>query len=152
LSIERRKNVMRPIVCATRGGKACHRTQGYAIDLAKERNAQLIFLFVADPNFAGTVDEALRVALEDELARLGRSILHMAQQRALEQGLTANAVVRHGTVRKSIEEYVRQVDANTLVIGSPDTGQTPQEFTDESLTHFAQAIQEATGAKVLIVE
>jgi nucleotide-binding universal stress UspA family protein len=142
---------MQPIVCATRGGKACHRTEGHAIGLAQEHDAELIFLFVADPSFAEPLEEKLRTALIDELARMGRSVLYTAQERAREQGLTAQAVVRHGTVPESIEEYLRQVNASTLVVGSPDTGLRNQAFTMERLNHFADSIREATGVEVVIV-
>jgi nucleotide-binding universal stress UspA family protein len=139
-----------PIVCATRGGKACQSTQGQAIHLAQERGAELIFLFVADTSFAGPLDDALETALIDELTRLGRSILHMAQKRAGEKGLDAKAVVRQGRVRENIEAYLRQVDASTLVIGSPETSSSPQMFTDDELNQFGSAIQQATGVEVVI--
>ena len=142
---------MRPIVCATRGGTACQSTQGQAIHLAKERSAELIFLYVADASFAGPVGEALETALVDELARLGRSILNIAQKRARDQGLEAKAVVRQGSVRESIEAYLKQVNASTLVIGSPETSSSPQEFTADELNHFGSSIQRATGVEVVIV-
>jgi hypothetical protein len=61
---------MGPIVCVTRGGEASLRTQERAIQLACERGAALIFLFVADPGFARPVDEKLAAALADELEHL----------------------------------------------------------------------------------
>ena len=71
---------MRPIVCATRGGEVSRRTQERAVALAKERGAELIFLCVVDPSFAGLVDEAMVATLTDELQRLGRSLLSIALQ------------------------------------------------------------------------
>jgi nucleotide-binding universal stress UspA family protein len=121
-----------------------------AIELAKERGADLIFLFVADSSFAGPVDKPLGAALDDELARLGRSLLYIAQERAREQGVMAQAAIRQGTVKQSIEEYVRKVNASTLVVGSPQTSQVPQAFTTEELGDFATAVREATGVEVVV--
>jgi len=118
--------------------------------LAQERDAELFFLYVADPSFAGPIDDALRSALVNELIRLGRSILHLAQTRARAEGIEAKAVVRQGTVRESIVDYIRQVNASTLVIGSPGYGSATQEFTSDELNRFASDIQQATGAEVVI--
>ena len=41
---------MKRIVCATRGGEASRRAQERAISLAKELEAELIFLYVTDPS------------------------------------------------------------------------------------------------------
>lgn len=148
--MDREENRTLPIVCATRGGKTCQSTQNQAIFLAQERDAELFFLYVADPSFAGPIDDALRSALVNELTRLGRSILHLAQTRARAEGIEAKAVVRQGTVRESIVDYIRQVNASTLVIGSPGYGSATQEFTSDELNRFASDIQQATGAEVVI--
>jgi nucleotide-binding universal stress UspA family protein len=139
-----------PIVCATRGGRACRCTQERAIQLAKERGTKLIFLFVADPSFAGPVDDALEAALTDELTRLGRSLLYIAQERAHKQGLEAEIAIRHGRVQQSIEQYIRQVNASTLVIGSPQANSVLQTFSPEELNSFATAVRQATGVEVVV--
>lgn len=142
---------MRPIVCATRGGEASRRTQERAIALAKEQKSELIFLYIADPSFAGPVSEALAVALTDELTWLGRSLLWIAQARAQKQGLEAQMVVRHGAVWPTLEDYLRQVNAGTLVIGSPRTGAL-HTFTPEEIQRLAQAVRQATDVEVVVVK
>jgi nucleotide-binding universal stress UspA family protein len=141
-----------PIVCATRGGRVCRCTQERAIYLAKERSSELVFLFVADPSFAGPLNDALQAALTDELTRLGRSLLYIAQEHARKQGLEAKVVIRHGPVQQSIEEYVRQVNASTLVIGAPQTSPVPQTFSPEELNNFVAEVQQATGVEVVVEE
>lgn len=141
---------MGPIVCATRGGKACRCTQERAIYLAKQRDAKLTFLFVADPSFAGSLVKPLESALTDELSRLGRSLLFIAQARARKQGIEADIVIRHGGVQQSIQDYVRQVDASVLVIGAPQTSPVPQTFDQEELNRFADEMHQATGVEVVV--
>jgi nucleotide-binding universal stress UspA family protein len=142
---------MQPVVCATRGGEACRRTQERAIHLAKEKDAPLIFLYVADPDLVGPVSEPLEEALRQETARLGRALLRVAQERARKQGLTAQAVVIHGPVQQSIQDYLQQVEADTLVLGAPRVGAAPQVFTAEGIEDFAEAVRQETEVEVIVV-
>jgi nucleotide-binding universal stress UspA family protein len=143
---------MGPIVCATRGGEASRRTQERAIALARERGAPLIFLFAVDPNFAGPADKALVAALVDELERLGRRLLCIAQARAREQGVNAEMAVCPGPVRQAIEDFLREVNASTLVLGAPQSNSEKHAFAPGEIPRFAQAIRANTGVEVLIVD
>jgi nucleotide-binding universal stress UspA family protein len=143
---------MGPIVCATRGGEASLRTQQRAIALAQEKGAELIFLYVIDPSFAGTVDEALTDTLVDELRLLGKCLLRLAQTRARKKGLKAQVAIRQGDVQQSIEAFVGEVGASMLIVGAPQPGTAAETFEPERLNDFAAAIQRATGVEVLVVE
>jgi nucleotide-binding universal stress UspA family protein len=142
---------MSPIVCATRGGEASRRTQERAIALAQERGEELIFLCVFDPSFAGPLNSALATALADEQRWLGTALLGIAQARARKSGLEAQAAVRSGPVLASIEEYLRQVDADTLVIGASKTAASLSSFGMDEVRGFADRVREDTGAEVIVV-
>ncbi len=141
-----------PIVCATRGGQASRRSQERAIALAKERGAELIFLCVTDPNFVTVHDEQLEAALTDELRRLGRSLLCIAQSRAEKRGLATEAIVQCGPVWENIEAYLRQVDAATLVIGSSQVESETAEDELGQLEQFAEELRSSLGIEVVLVE
>ena len=143
---------MGPIVCATRGGEASRRTQERAIALSRERGAALIFLFVADANFGKPLNEAMTSTLTDELERLGKALLCIAQARAREQGMMAEMALRQGPVRPTIEDFLREVNASTLVIGASRTGSEPQAFAPGEVPQFAQDIHRTTGIEVVVVE
>ena len=142
---------MGSIVCATRGGEASRRTQEMAITLARERGAPLIFFFVVDTNFARPANRALADALVDELERLGRRLLCIARARARDQGISTDIVVRHGTVRHTIEDFLREVNASTLVLGAPGTGSEKTAFSPGEIPRFVQAIGASTGVEVILV-
>jgi nucleotide-binding universal stress UspA family protein len=142
---------MSPIVCATRGGEASRRTQEHAIRLAKERGDELIFLCVFDPSFAGPLSAALAAAVADEQRWLGRALLGIAQSRARGQKVEAQAEVRNGPVMESIEEYLRQVQADTLVIGASKEDTALAAFDLNEVERFAKKIQEDTGVEVVVV-
>ena len=143
---------MGPIVCATRGGEASRRTQERAIELAQEQGAELIFLYVIDPSFAGAVNEALTDILVDELRLLGKCLLRLAQTRARKKGLGAQAAIRQGDLQHSIEAFIGEVGASMLIVGAPQPGTAADTFEPRRLNDFATAIQRATGVEVLVVE
>jgi len=142
---------MRPIVCATRGGEVSRRTQDRAVALAKEREVELIFLCVVDPGFAELANETLAATLADELQRLGKSLLSIAQARARKQGVVARTVIRSGPAWENIKEYVRQVDAGALIIGASKTGSTPRAFGSGDVHRLAETVREATGVDAIVV-
>jgi nucleotide-binding universal stress UspA family protein len=143
---------MGPIVCATRGGEASRRTQERAIALAQERGDPLVFLFVVDTDFIHPADEALAQVLADELQRLGKRLLCIAQTRAEEQGISAEMVVRHGGVRQAIEAFLHERGASALVLGAPGTGSEKKAFAPTELPEFAREINAHTGVEVIVVE
>ena len=147
---------IRPIVCATRGGEASRRAQERAIDMAREQRAPLIFLFVADISpisMKMKPSKDLAGVLADELEQLGASLLCIAQARAHERGIEADMVVRRGAVRPTLEIFLREVDASTLVIGAPERGaEHPPVFDPAGIDHFAVQIRADRGVEVVVVE
>jgi nucleotide-binding universal stress UspA family protein len=120
--------------------------------LACERGAALIFLFVADPSFARPVDEKLAAALADELERLGNELLCIARSRAREHKVDADVVVRHGPARQTLEDFLREVNASTLVLGVPHTDLGAQAFASCEAPQFVQEIRSTNGVEILLVE
>jgi len=142
---------MKRIVCATRGGAASRRVQDEAIALAKQQGASLTFLFVADSCSCGAMTEDQASVVREELTRMGRSLLHIAYVRAREQGLRPELVARCGPVRETIVQYVRESQADTLVVGAPRSALGSQVFGDEGIRAFAREVTEQTGVDVVIV-
>ena len=78
---------MTVVLCPTRGGKSSIPNQQWAIQFAKERNARLIFLYVADVQFLNHLTSTLLVDIVHELDELGEFLLAMAQDRARQAGV-----------------------------------------------------------------
>jgi nucleotide-binding universal stress UspA family protein len=142
---------MGAIVCATRGGRASHATQEKAIDLAQERGARLVFLCIVDPSFAEPMDEPLACALDDELMRLGRSLLCIAQARAQQRGIDAETMVRSGSIAESIEAAIEELGADTLILGAPGAGSHREAFGSEDVKRLAETVSRSTGVEVVLV-
>jgi nucleotide-binding universal stress UspA family protein len=143
---------MGPIVCATRGSEASRRTQEQAIALARERGAPLIFLFVVDTALVKPANKELADVVVDELERLGRRLLGIAQARAREQGVEAEMAIRHGNVQKGVESFLREVNAGTLLIGAPRSGAERPAFNAAALDEFAERLRASIRGEVIVVE
>jgi nucleotide-binding universal stress UspA family protein len=142
---------MESIVCATRGGEAGRRTQEQAIALAKEQGAELTFLCVFDPSFAGPLDGALAAAVEKEQQWLGRALLGTAQARARREGVDAGAVVLSGPVLESIEDFACESGASTLVIGEARIDSPLSAFRHGMVHSCARHVERNTGVDVVVV-
>ncbi len=139
---------MTGVVCATRGGEGSRLAQTCAIQRAREANAPLAFLFVADKRLPIEHETSLDEAIEQELIWLGRVLLHVARERAIRAGIEAAICVAIGPVREEIVRYVREVGADLLVLGAPRG--TTTIFGDDSIERFAAEITEGSGVRVEI--
>ena len=137
------------ILCATRGGEASFRTQTVAIDLAKERNDELIFLYVVDLQFLDKTAAPIVVDIENEISQMGNFLLLVAKERATEQGIEARMISRKGNVREEIKQAALDVKATLVVLGRP-AGET-SNFRLSSLKAYAQEIETETGIETKIV-
>jgi len=143
---------MGPIVCATRGSEASRRTQERAIALAQEQKTTLIFLYIVDPTFIKPANKTLTDVVMDELEQLGRGLLCLAQSRAREQGLQANIAILRGVIQPTMENFLREVKASTVIIGAPQRSSAAPVFNSDAITRLVQQIHDTTGAEVIIVE
>ena len=137
------------ILCATRGGEASFRTQTAAIELAKERNDELAFLYVVDLNFLDKTAAPIVVDVENEISQMGEFLLLVAKERAVEQGVKARTLSRKGSIRYEIIKAVLDINATLVVLGRP-AGEA-SAFEKSDLKTFAEKIQLETGAEVKIV-
>ena len=139
------------IVCATRGGEAGRRTQERAIALAKERGTELTFLCVFDPDCAGSLNRALSAAVVEEQQWLGRALVSVAQARAREQGVKAGAVVLGGVILDSIEAFLCESGATTLVIGEAKIDSDLSAFRHGTVQSCARHVEHNTSVEVVVV-
>lgn len=139
---------MTTILCATRGGEASIRTQMKAIELAKERGADLLFLYVADVEFLGHMTGGIVVDVATELENMGEFLLLMAKERAEREGVTAHTVVKRGDFRAALLEAAAEGEASLIVFGSPGEESVTRRDYLENLT---AGITAESGIETIIV-
>jgi nucleotide-binding universal stress UspA family protein len=109
---------MKTILCPTRGGNESHPNQDFAISLAKERGADLLFLYVSDIRFISRAGPPIVVDIEGELAEVGDFMLSMAKERAEKSGISADFVVSSGVFSDVLRDIIVERQIATVILGS----------------------------------
>lgn len=140
---------MSMILCPTRGGQSSIPNQQWAISLAKERSANLTFLYICNVRFLDHSSGPLIVDISDKLDEMGEFLLAMAQDRAAQEGVAADTIVRQGDFKEALTAVIREINADTVVIGRAARG---TGITNESyMSVLADAVKN-TGAELFVVD
>jgi hypothetical protein len=127
------------VLCPTRGGDASIPNQMCAIQIALERQAGLVFLYVSDVHFLDHMRSPVPVDMvEAQLDEVGEFILAMAQERAANAGVEAQAAVRRGQFRVALEAAIDEFGISVVVLGSASqgTGVTTPEYRSDLIRHL----------------
>ena len=141
---------MTTILCPTRGGEASYINQDRAIELAKEKNARLIFLHISNVQFLEGLASPVLIDVETEMEHLGEFILAMAQERAQAQGIHAEAIVESGLFLETLKAVIEKEAVDVLILGSP--GEGTGVLTEEFLSQITQVLAEEYGVEVIILK
>ncbi len=142
---------MGSIVCATRGGEGSRAAQMAAIEKAQLTQKPLLFLYVVDPDsLEDEIEASLKTAVLAELTWMGETLLRIAQKRADTAYLSTEVKIRRGNVRQEIIRFMKEVEADLLVLGAP-RGTTANVFGDDAIERFAETIRKETAVSVEII-
>ena len=138
------------ILCPTRGGKASYANQDRAIALAKERDSDLLFLYVSNVKFLGLTSLPFIVDIETELDEMGEFILIMAQERAEKAGVHAEITVERGVFDKVLKAVIQEQQISTVVLGSSKegTGITTEEYVQK----LGETISQELGVEFIVLK
>lgn len=141
---------MKTILFPTRGGPASYPNQERVIALAKEEEARIVFMYVADVQFLSQVMSPVVVDVEAEIEEMGEFMLAMAQERAAEAGVAADILVRRGVFRKALKEAIAETEADVVVLGAPvkGTGITTPAYRKELIRQMIEEMD----VEVLVVD
>jgi nucleotide-binding universal stress UspA family protein len=140
---------MATILCSTRGGQASYPNQDRAIAIARERGADLLFLYVSNVKFLSLVASPVLIDLEEELDEMGEFMLAMAQERAEKAGVQASAEVRRGVFREALKAAIEAHHITTIVLGRSIEGEGVTTLS--YLQELVEWIRTKTGAEVIVV-
>jgi nucleotide-binding universal stress UspA family protein len=142
---------MKTILYPTRGGQTSYSNQDAVIALAKEWNANLIFLYVSNVNFLEKLGYIRHTkVVQDELDDMGEFLLAMALERTEKAGWKAEMVVRQGSFIEAVHSVISEHQVDTFVIGAP--GSAHAVTTTDFLKSLIQEIREADQIEVLVVQ
>jgi nucleotide-binding universal stress UspA family protein len=141
---------MKTILAPTRGGERSFPNQDYAIRLAKESKARLIFLYINDVQFLNTVASPVIVDVaKDELKEMGEFLVAMARERALKGEVDAETLVRNGGFQEVLDEVIQEHEVTTLAMGTSneETGVTTQGY----MRDLSRELSEKYGIEVILL-
>lgn len=143
---------MSGIVCAVRGGPASKSTIAKAIALAQETGLPLYFLYVVNLDFLSQTPTSRVHTISKEMHQMGEFILLMAQETSARQGISAEGMVRHGSVTEEVIGLCQELETDYLVLGKPQVEQEDTVFTEDLLREFIARTEYQTGATVVFPE
>ena len=141
---------MTTILRPTRGGESSNANQDRAIALAKERDADLLLLYVSNVHFLDRVAGPVLVDIAAELDEMGEFLLAMAQERAEQAGVHAKSLVLRGVFREALAQVLKEhPEVTTVVLGAAveGTSVTPAGYL-EDLVRWCHAEH---GVEVIVV-
>ena len=138
------------ILCPTRGGKDSYPNQDRAIAIAKERGAEVLFLYVTNVEFLGLTAAPKLIDIEDELDEMGEFMLTMAQERAEKASVNALTLVKRGRFPEVLIDVIEEHQIDTIVLGSSAGG--TGMVTEEYVHNLAEEIRGKTGVEFIVVD
>ena len=138
------------ILCPTRGGKGSYPNQDRAIAIAKERGAEVLFLYITNVQFLGLTAAPKLIDIENEMDEMGEFMLTMAQERAEKASVNALTRVVRGQFREVLIDFIEEHQIDTVVLGSSagGTGVITAEFIQE----LVDEISGKTGVEFIVVD
>ena len=138
------------ILCPTRGGQASYPNQDAAIELAIERQAEIVFLYITDIHFMDHFASPKLIDFETELEEMGDFLLTMAIERAQKSGVEATGIVRRGSFRQTLLDILESQKVNAVILGSSRL--ETSELTPEFIKDLASELSVHTGIEFIIVD
>ena len=138
------------IVSAIRGGPDSQATITTSIQLAKQTELPLYFLYVVNLDFFAHTTRSRFQTVLSEMEAMGEFILLTARARADAEGLQASGVVRQGQVIEEVIALCQEIEAQYVVLGQP-RGQVESDLLVlENLRQIKERIQKETQAKLIL--
>ena len=138
------------IVCATRGGAESARVHQQAIELARERRGELIFLHVVDTTALRDLAHDRAQVLLSEMRALAAAILSTAAVQAEAAGVHARTELREGQVAEALRTYLQEVDTDVLVVGYPHTAPGREHAAEDRLWELLDALHEEGKVRLVV--
>ena len=112
------QRVFDTIVVATDGSASVQRAVAVALELAETFDAAVHALYVVDSGEVDSSPAAVREQMRNALQQRGGAAIVDVQRRAADLGCDVTGVVREGRPADEISEYAREIDADTVAVGT----------------------------------
>jgi cation:H+ antiporter len=135
------------ILCATRGGQASQPTHTRAIQIAKEMNAEIIFLYVFDKNALPREATPLVINVEAQIRHMRHFLQRTAVESACQAGIRSRVIVRAGSLLEQITAIAGEESVSIAILGNPK--EHGSLFKRDALRSLAKEIASSAGIEVI---
>ncbi len=142
------------IVCGVTGSEHSLKAAGEATRLAKENQAELIFVYVVDATFLkGMTVQLTTEFAQKTLENLGAHILERAEEIAASQGvLNSKKILRPGSILEELKKIIDEEQADLLVIGHEERSFFEKILFKGEVEDHIQELINRTGVSVLVIK
>lgn len=140
---------MSDVVCAIRGGPGSYQTRLAALRHAEANEVAVHFLSVVDPVAYEPLHEGEQHAIRAEMAWRDLAMAKATAARAGLDDVRYTVAVRVGALVEAIATYAKEVDAISILIGSPRSAEDAA-FARNGIQPFAEEL-ESTGIAVVLL-
>lgn len=140
------------IVCGVTGSEASQKATREAVRMAKENQADLIFVYAVDTTFLkGMTVELTSDFANKTLEHLGAHILERAEEIAQEQGVTPKKILKQGPVLSVLKQVLSEEGADLLIIGHEERSFFEKVLFKGEVEDHVQELIKQTGVSVQII-
>lgn len=140
---------MSGILCAIRGGPSSAPTIATSIDLARKTGETIHFMYVVNLDFLARSSSSKTNHIARELSEMGEFILLSAQEKASQENVSTEGIIREGQVVEEIISYCEEAQPRYVILGRPEEESDDNLLTQERLKNFAGMIKEVCQAEVI---
>jgi nucleotide-binding universal stress UspA family protein len=140
------------ILCAVRGGPESRETVSYAIDLALETGARLVFFHALDAEFLQHATIGPLSVVYRELAEMGKFAMLIICDRARRRGVAdVDYVVREGNIRRHLQQAAVETRAEVMVMGRPTRSPGANVFDADEIDAFTSELGREGNLRLVLV-
>lgn len=141
---------MPDVVCAIRGGPGSYQTRLAALQHGADTDAGVRFLSVIDPGIYEPLHTGEQYAIRAEMAWRDLALAKAITARADLDDARFTVTVRVGDLVDTISAFAGEVEADTILIGTPRPA-ADARFAADGVGEFAEELRQKTGARVMVM-
>ncbi|HEX9156595.1 MAG TPA: universal stress protein [Syntrophales bacterium] len=141
------------IVCGVTASAHSQKAALEAARLAKQHGAQLFYVYAVDLAFlkGGRMGSLSQDVVAQEIEKLGKQIMALAEQIAASEGVKPEKIIRRGTVLEVLGQVMNELKADLLVLGHEERTFFEKHLFKGDVEDHIRELKARTGAEVTII-
>ncbi len=141
---------MTDVVCAIRGGPGSYQTRLAALRHAAERGVAVHFVSIVDPVAYDPLHDGEQEAIRAEMAWRDLAMARATAAHADLDEVRFTVAVRVGVLVDAISGYAREVEAGSILIGTPRAAEDAA-LSGDGAGRFVEELQANAGIPVVVL-